>query len=809
MAQFLLWYLSISIIGWLTLPLAFRLMSGLFDRGYAFQRTFGWLLWGYIFWVLASLGVFPNDLGGEITALIILAALSGWAYWGIDRVQLAAWWRTHRRYVLCVEVLFLLAFAGWTIVRAANPEIRYTEKPMELAFINAILRSPEFPPHDPWLSGYAISYYYLGYVLVAMLARLTGTSAGVAFNLALSLVFALSAIGAYGVVYNLLRREPGDRRFALRGAFLGPFFLLILSNLEGALDLMHARGWFWQKDEAGNLVSRFWTWLDMKELSQPPPVPFPMVPQRNWWWWRASRVIQDYDFAGQWREVIDEFPFFSYLLGDLHPHVLAMPLGLLMIGLAIHYYRRGFRGAFRWQGIHLPLGAGEILFLAVVLGSLFALNTWDVPVYLLLIVAAGVLHRSERLGWEWARLRELFSIALAVGLAGILLYLPFFIGFSSQAGGILPNLLNPTRGAHLWVMFGTLLVPLFLYLMKSIAHTKAGTARPALLITLGSLLSLWLFSLALGWVIAKLPVVRELALDLLGAGDAGVAAVFQEALRRRAEIFAGWLTLGSLLFLGLWAFWPRFGSSADERESSSLGASPPVLLLVVLGTLLVLLPEFVYLRDQFGTRMNTVFKFYYLAWILWSCAAAYSSVVLIRTARGFWGWLARLGLTLVLAAGLVYPVLGLWTKTNGFRPPQGWRLDGTLHSDYLSADDRAAVEWLASAPLGVVAEAIGGSYTGYARIATHTGLPTVLGWPGHEVQWRGGAKEMGSRQSDVQMLYTTRDWETAWKIIQQYDIKYIYLGYLERQTYRVDEAKFQQHLPLAFQAGQVKIYLVP
>jgi uncharacterized membrane protein len=164
---------------------------------------------------------------------------------------------------------------------------------------------------------------------------------------------------------------------------------------------------------------------------------------------------------------------------------------------------------------------------------------------------------------------------------------------------------------------------------------------------------------------------------------------------------------------------------------------------------------------------------------------------------------------LVLAAGLVYPVLGLWTKTNGFRPPQGWRLDGTLHSDYLSADDRAAVEWLASAPLGVVAEAIGGSYTGYARIATHTGLPTVLGWPGHEVQWRGGAKEMGSRQSDVQMLYTTRDWETAWKIIQQYDIKYIYLGSLERQTYRVDEAKFQQHLPLAFQAGQVKIYLVP
>ena len=85
--------------------------------------------------------------------------------------------------MVSVEALFLLAFAAWAFVRAANPEAVGTEKPMELAFINAILRSPAFPPHDPWLSGYAISYYYFGYVLVAMLAKTGGTSGGVAFNL--------------------------------------------------------------------------------------------------------------------------------------------------------------------------------------------------------------------------------------------------------------------------------------------------------------------------------------------------------------------------------------------------------------------------------------------------------------------------------------------------------------------------------------------------------------------------------------------------------------------------------------------------
>ena len=94
-----------------------------------------------------------------------------------------------------VEILFFLAFAFLAFVRAGNPEIVGTEKPMELAFINAILRSPTFPPHDPWLSGYAISYYYFGYVMTAMLAKATGTLGSVAFNLMLALVFALSAVG--------------------------------------------------------------------------------------------------------------------------------------------------------------------------------------------------------------------------------------------------------------------------------------------------------------------------------------------------------------------------------------------------------------------------------------------------------------------------------------------------------------------------------------------------------------------------------------------------------------------------------------
>ena len=183
MLNFILWYILITFLGLLAFPLTYKFLPGLVDRGYTLARTLGLLIWSYIFWILGSFGLLQNDIGGELFALMLLALLGIWAFRSIDGDEIRTWFRKNRRMILVVEVLFLVAFMGWAIVRSANPEITGTEKPMELAFINAILRSPTLPPNDPWLSGYSISYYYYGYVMVAMLARLTATSGGVAFNL--------------------------------------------------------------------------------------------------------------------------------------------------------------------------------------------------------------------------------------------------------------------------------------------------------------------------------------------------------------------------------------------------------------------------------------------------------------------------------------------------------------------------------------------------------------------------------------------------------------------------------------------------
>jgi uncharacterized membrane protein len=159
---------------------------------------------GVCFLDRGTLGFLQNDIGGLLLALAVLIGLSALAVRRVNLDELHAWFRSRRQYILWVELLFLMAFVGYAFVRSANPEILGTEKPMEVAFINSILRSESFPPNDPWLSGYAISYYYFGYVLVAMFGKLSVVPGSIAFNLGLSLIFSLTAVGAFGLVFNLL-----------------------------------------------------------------------------------------------------------------------------------------------------------------------------------------------------------------------------------------------------------------------------------------------------------------------------------------------------------------------------------------------------------------------------------------------------------------------------------------------------------------------------------------------------------------------------------------------------------------------------
>ncbi len=810
MLAFFIWYLILVALGLLTFPLTYALFPALADRGYALSRTAALLIWGYVFWLFVSFGFVHNNVGGILFALALLIALSAASFLK-NKTGILQFLRARLALIFTTEALFLIAFALIALVRAADSELASTEKPMELMFINSILRSETFPPQDAWLSGYAISYYYFGYVMTAMLARLSNISGSLAHNLMLSLVFALGAIGAFGVVYNLLSAaRPAKEEKAssqISAALFAPLFLLVVSNFEALLEVLHRLGVGWTKDSNGMWHGAFWKWLDMKELSLPPTEPLGWIPNRYMWWWRASRVIQDYDIVGGFREAIDEFPFFSFLLGDLHPHVLAIPFSLLAVAVALNL----FLGCWRDQKIavarfHLSVSWSGFLFAALVLGGLAFLNTWDILVAAALILFAFVLRRAAENGWSWARLEDLILFALPLGALSLILYFPFYLGFSSQAGGLLPNFMYIARGTHLWIMWGTLLIPIFLFLFFI---GKKNAPRPnwklGFSIGLGILLMLILLMFALGGL--ALIAENDFMNAMLASYEMTLAAFLAASFQRRLIQIGSLLTLIAVLVPAAARLFAKPLSADDDAPKPD--SFPFLFLLMALGAILVLAPEFVYLRDQFGYRINTIFKFYYQAWILWSLVAAFGAGWLIQSLRGFSNLFARIAIGLVIFCGALYPALGIMTKTNDLKPPFGFYLDDFIRIQRENPEDAAAIEFLLTRPEGVVAEAIGGSYSYYGRISVYSGYPAVLGWPGHESQWRGGMELQGSREDDINLLYTTPRWTEALPIIERYHIRYIVVGNLERSSMRVIEEKLRAHLTAIFQEGNTAIYETP
>jgi len=872
------WWLASTVAGAAALPLAWRLFDRLPDRGMGLSRALGVLIGGYSLWLGSSAGWIRNAPSGAVAAMLVVA-IAGWIAGRGRWREIAVWLRQHLRTMLILEALFLLAYVAWAIVRAHNPEIVATEKPMELAFLNAILRSPQFPPTDPWLSGYAISYYYLGYVLLAWLTWLTGVSGGVAFNLGNALWFGLVASGAYSLVFNLLAVRFGTRRHL--AALLGPLLVVTVGNLAGVFEVMHSLHWFWDRQPDGTMTSTFWTWLNLDDLTAPPSGEPRFPPDRFWFWWQGARVISDVDLAGRRVEVIDEFPFFSFLLADNHPHVLALPFGLLALANALQVFLTPRAGGFRLRWFELAdrtwsaglrivvdlvvvvavgraaglalsgslatevagalvrtlllgalaaagiavvaallsgretsaLSGRELLLVGWVSGCLAFLNTWDLPIYLSLILAAAGWHMLPG-GWR-ATARSLGAsgaTVLAVGGASILLWLPTF---SSQAGGILPNLIFPTRLPQFLIMFAVPLVPIAAWLALRVRRELRGAGgwRLALGVTLGVPLGMLALSWLLGGLIAAMAAER-VPEALAGMGASSLTEAAASAFARRIDAPSVALLLSLMLALA-WLYLraarspasPPTGAASPGAAEVARGVGVFVVLMFALGAALILVPEYFYLRDSFGSRMNTVFKLYYGAWVLWAVGAAYALAWPWET-FGRAGRAALAAAVVPLALGLVYTATALWEKTSHFNPATGRTLDGTAHLDFDDPSDAAAIRWMRAAlEPGVVAEAVGGSYTSYGRVSAHTGFPTVLGWPFHEYQWRGDFAPQGSRAEDIDRLYRTRDWDEARAILDRYGIRYVYIGLLERTTYDpVITRKFDVFMEKLYDQNDVTIY---
>ncbi|NNJ09919.1 hypothetical protein EKD04_006225 [Chloroflexales bacterium ZM16-3] len=828
-ADIFIWWLIAQALGLAGLPLAGLIFRSLPDGGYPFAKALGLLLSGYLAWLLAMLG-----LGGFSAPLLVVCALAvaGLGLWvwraaPAPRRPLLPPWPT----ILGYEVIFLAAMLACVWMRAHDPTPWGTERAMDFAFFNAIQRSATFPPSDPWLAGYSINYYYFGYLLMAGVAQLSGLAPSVAYNLSLALIFALTALGVAGVVVNLIalagggqESGVGSQRASAWGrwllAVLGALLVLVAGNQSGAVQvllgsekavaldgrqLMSAAG---QALGGADSISLPYmtTVSDFGELSAWERQDMAAPGAFNWWWpsrslWDAYTVRDSGQPPRQERRYdITEFPLFSFRLGDMHPHVMSLPFTLLALAMCLATLARAESPALA-SG---RAGGAELIVSGVILGGLYAINSWDLPTYLLLYAGAALVLQ-RRVGGagptDWlAYARRLGPVVIA----SFLLFLPFYLTFRSLVGGAAPlidlpilakitSIIAPYPAARsgiapFLIIFGLFVIPLaaFVYL-----------ARPS----------------------------PPSPLSLSGRGGVKGVLLWLPPVLLLIGLLVGFPLL-ALAGLGILAF--MLALRMGERPAESFA-----LLVVALGCAIVFGTEIIYIRDTFegwSARFNTIFKFYYQVWLLWGTLTPFALWYVLAHTRGarriIGGGIATLFAIMLMGAG-VYPALAL--RDLGLGPAIG--LESPTPREQTEGG-KQAISWLRAnaAPGSVILEAAkvdnpedvaagatprcGGSYNGegYAGVSAASGIPTVLGWSGHESQWRGGdpaaAAQLQPRCDDVYRIFSTTDVAQARDLLAKYGVRYVYVGGLERATYPPEGlAKFDQlGEPTSFGDGEVTIY---
>jgi YYY domain-containing protein len=727
MREALTWYIVVQVAALAIWPVVSRGLAPLEDRGWAAAKAAGVLAIAWLAWLVCMLTPVPFT---RLTLVVLLVGVgaAGWLWeWRSGALEASLTWiRDHRRLVLAWEGVFLAAFALFAILRAHEPAIAAFEKPMDMAFVNGFMTARQLPTQDTWLSGYGVPYYYFGYFIAACLGKLSGVAPGVAYNLAAATTPALASVGFVALSWNLARATGVQTAWSAAGAGAGALLALFCGNLTAFFEFLVSRGLL--NADAGDTlgIKRF---ADGITVGVWPPT-------AGLWWFRASRVIPNTQPDG-----INEFPFFSAFLSDLHPHFVAMPFELLVLGMAAaHVVSRGATLRSPWTQA----------LAAVALGGLLVVNTWDIAPFWLLYIGLS-LYAARFSEWRWR-----WTAAAATPFAGIVLYAPYFVGYGGPPLG-LGIVTDRTPPGSLLVLFGWAIV---------------------LLAALG-LFTRWCVGERRGWTVTGIGVAVGAALATLGQPGLGLLVVLLATL----------------------VPWPGVIERFD----------PAAVMIVATGafaTAILVGVEVIFLDDAFHSRMNTVFKFHENAWLLAGLAAGLGLALIGRfTMRARWLVLGCAGV--FIAVGMVYPLTAIATRLAEL-PPGGPTLDGLT---FLSQDDRTAVRWLAdqnSSAGGriVIAEGLGDEYNPLAAgVATYSGSATVLGWAGHELQWRGPIGEIGARQGDLASLYRDAPVGNIRPILDRYSIQYVVVGEVERKTYGDGVAsRFEGALPVAFQAGTTVIY---
>ena len=684
---FLTWWEMLFLLGLVFMPVTSRMFRGFDDNGWMFSKVLAVAVCGYVQWLLTCLKITPFT-GITCVILTVICCLGSLLYGIKCKNRLPdSLPRKQAALVYQEELLYFLVFLFWTYLAGFHPAAHGTEKYMDFGFMQAMMRSTTLPTQDMWYAGKPFNYYYGGQYLAVFLTKLTGTNVEVTYNLMRTMVAAFAFLLPFSLVRQMLKdklRTGREWSFCLGGILAG-----MAVSMSGNLHYI-----------IYGIILRL---LKIKT---------------DYWFPSSTRYI-GFDSAVTGDETIHEFPSYSFVLGDLHAHVINVFLVLTVLGILYSWMKTNSGKSWRQR---------EIGLLGLLLGMFLFSNTWDFMIYYVVICGTllfGNLKRyssgsfiSQALKWSVIQWVELLAAAFLASL-------PFHLTFENvmvQGIGIVKIHTAFYQFCVLWAFPLLVCVPFVIGILKSI-----GTFPEK---------KFWSFFYSI-----KYPDLYGLVLVLCAIGlifipeFVYVRDIYEKTAPRANTMFK--LTYQAYIMFGIMMAYILVFFTVNRIKRCN-GADSTVMCKGLLRC----------------PRLQSLTGIIAILVLISTCGYLENAIT-----HWFTGFPKRnayqtLNATNYLETAISDDAAAIrWLNDNVEGQPIILEASGDSYQDYDN------------------------------RVSAMTGLPTVLGWYVHEWLWRNDLEEENQRKEDVQTIYTSSNADQIKSLIEKYKISYLFIGSCEYEKY--------------------------
>ena len=520
------WWLLAFLMGMVAMPVTGRLFAGFEDKGWMFSKVLAITVTGFLTWFLVTAKILPFTAATCIGVSVVCAVGCGVLYHFQGKNGIDCFPSGKVNLIYGEEILFFIFFLMWTYFAGFRPQAYGTEKFMDYGFMEAMMRSTTLPARDLWYSEGTINYYYGGQYFAVFLTKLTGSKVELTYNLMRTFVAAF----AFVLPFSLVRQMSVDR---LKGSLTGkkrcvPAVAGIIAGLSVSI--------------AGNMhyvvYSKIIPWLQKLQGKE----------ADSYWFPDATRYI-GYNPVNESDKTIHEFPCYSFVLGDLHAHVVNVMFVIFLVGLLYAWMKmirkRGPEPEkqdprdFWLRQLLMP----HIILAAVLLGMFQWTNYWDFVIYF--VVTGGVLLFVNIIRFEGKTVRILAVTAVqAVEIIAVsyLVILPFTLKFDTMVQGV-----ALAQHHSLWyqlvILWGLPVILTVLLIISILMEKLKGMKKKSLYRLMEAVSIPDLFAIIMGLCAIGLIVIPELVYvrDIYENGNARANTMFK--LTYQAYILFG-MTMG-------------------------------------------------------------------------------------------------------------------------------------------------------------------------------------------------------------------------------------------------------------------------